>query len=133
MEPAVAWIMENHGLGRAQATTLVGTIVWMLGFTTVLSFNRLSDFRFWNGTIFDNLDFLTSNIMLPVGGLLITVFASWVMCQNSSADELDEAAGTLYRLWWFLARYVAPVAVLLVFLNAIGVLTPVFDALMPQG
>ena len=133
MEPAVAWIMENHGLGRAQATTLVGTIIWVLGFTTVLSFNRLSDFRFWNGTIFDNIGFLTSNIMLPVGGLLITVFAGWVMCQNSSADELDETAGTLYRLWRFLARYVAPVAVLLIFLNATGLLAPVFDALMPQG
>lgn len=133
MEPAVAWIMENHGLGRAQATTLVGTIIWVLGFATVLSFNLLSDFLFWNGTIFDNIDFLTSNIMLPVGGLLITVFAGWVMCQNSSADELDETAGTVYRLWRFLARYVAPVAVLLVFLNAIGLLTPVFDALMPQG
>jgi NSS family neurotransmitter:Na+ symporter len=133
MEPAVAWIMENHGLGRVQAATLVGSVVWVLGFTTVLSFNRLSDFQFWNGTIFDNIDFLTSNILLPLGGLLITVFAGWVMCQNSSADELDETAGPLFRLWRFLARYVAPVAVLLIFLNAIGLLTPIFDALIPQG
>ena len=133
MEPAVAWSMENHGLGRVQAATLVGGIVWVLGFMTVLSFNRLSEFQFWNGTIFDNIDFLTTNIMLPLGGLLITVFAGWVMCQNSSADELDETAGPLYQLWRFLARYVAPAAVLLIFLNAIGLLTPVFDALMPQG
>ena len=133
MEPAVAWIMENHGLGRVQAATLVGGVVWVLGFTTVLSFNRLSNFQFWNGTIFDNIDFLTSNILLPLGGLLITVFAGWVMCQNSSADELDETAGPLFRLWRFLARYVAPVAVLLIFLNAIGLLTPIFDALIPQG
>ena len=133
MEPAVAWIMENRGLGRAQAGILVGGVVWVLGFMTVLSFNRLSDFQFWNGTIFDNMDFVTTNIMLPLGGLFITVFAGWVMCQNSSADELDESAGPLYRMWQFLARYVAPVAVLLIFFNAIGLLEPVFDALAPQG
>ncbi|MEC7803967.1 MAG: sodium-dependent transporter [Pseudomonadota bacterium] len=133
MEPAVAWIMENRGVGRAPAAMLVGGVVWVLGFMTVLSFNRLSDFRFWNGTIFDNMDFVTTNIMLPLGGLFITLFAGWVMCQNSSADELDETAGSLYRLWRFLARYVAPVAVLLIFFNAIGLLEPIFDALMPQG
>ena len=133
MEPAVAWIMENRGVGRAPAAMLVGGVVWVLGFMTVLSFNRLSDFRFWNGTIFDNMDFVTTNIMLPLGGLFITLFAGWVMCQNSSADELDETAGSLYRLWRFLARYVAPVAVLLIFFNAIGLLEPIFDVLMPQG
>jgi NSS family neurotransmitter:Na+ symporter len=81
----------------------------------------LSEVRFFRGTFFDNLDFLTSNILLPLGGLAIVVFAGWVMCQNSTAEEIDPAAGGGYQLWRFLARYVAPVAVVMIFLNAIGV------------
>jgi len=121
-EPAVAWMVESYDMTRKMAAVRVGFIIWLLGFATVLSFSWLSDFKFWRGTLFDNLDYLTLNIMLPLGGLGITVFASWVMCQNSSADELGHDAGASYRAWRFLARYVAPVGVILVFLNAIGVI-----------
>ena len=122
MEPAVVWMVENFKLSRAAAAIRVGGIIWLLGFATVLSFSNLSGFKFWNGTIFDNLDYLTSNIMLPLGGFFITIFAGWVMCENSSADELDPGAGLVYRIWRLLSRWVAPVAVVLVFLNATGAL-----------
>ena len=121
MEPAVTWLMESRKISRARSAWLVGLIIWLLGFLTVLSFSSLADLKFLRGTMFDNLDFLASNILLPLGGLLITVFAGWVMCKNSSADELDAQAGAGYRIWRRLARYVAPVAVICVFLNAIGV------------
>ena len=61
------------------------------------------------------------NIMLPLGGLLIVGFAGWVMCRNSTADELG-GAGNVYRLWRFLARVVAPIGILFVFLKAVGLL-----------
>ena len=100
---------------------MVGLSIWALGLGTVLSFNVLSDFKFLRGTIFDNLDYLTINIMLPLGGVLIVVFAGWVMCRNSTADELG-GTGTLYKLWRVLARYVAPIGILFVFLKAVGLL-----------
>ncbi len=121
MEPAVAWMIERHLLSRPAAATVVGVIIWLLGILTVLSFSTLKDLTFLKGTMFDNFDYLTSNIMLPLGGLLITLFAGWVMCSNSSSDELDPDAGNVYRLWRLLTRYVVPVAVALVFLNAVGV------------
>ncbi len=121
IEPPVAWLMESRGLSRPVAALLVGGTIWALGFGTVLSFNVWSDFRFWRGTYFDNLDFVTSNIMLPLSGLAIIIFGGWVMARISTADELDPSAGPWYRLWRFLARYVSPVAVALIFLNAIGV------------
>ena len=91
LEPAVAWLVESHGLRRGSAAALAGGIIWVLGLFTVLSFNELADFTFLRGTIFDNVDFLTSNMLLPLGGLFITVFAGWVMCANSSSDELDRS------------------------------------------
>ncbi len=121
MEPAVAWLVEHSNRTRAQAAVMVGGLVWSVGFGTVLSFNALSGSRFLRGTIYDNIDYVTSNVLLPLGGLLITIFAAWVMCRNSSADELG-GAGTIYKLWRFLARYVAPVAIAFIFLRAVGVL-----------
>jgi NSS family neurotransmitter:Na+ symporter len=120
MEPAVAWLVEQHNRTRVQAAVMVGGLIWFIGLGTVLSFNVLSDFRFSRGTIYDNLEFLTSNVMLPLGGMMITIFAAWVMCRNSTADEL-RGAGAAYKLWRILARYVAPLAILLVFLRAVGV------------
>ena len=121
MEPAVAWIVERYQRTRAQGAIIVGLVTWVLGFGTVMSFSDWSGFTFLKGTIYDNVDFLTSNIMLPLGGLLVTLFAGWVMCRNSSSDELG-GAGNMYKLWRFLSRFVAPVAILFIFLKAIGLL-----------
>ena len=121
MEPAVAWIVERFSKTRAQAAVAIGLLIWAVGFGTVLSFNALADFTFWRGTIFDNLDHLTLNIMLPLGGLLIVVFAGWVMCRNSTADELG-GSGAVYKLWRFLTRIVAPIGIVFVFLKAVGLL-----------
>ena len=118
MEPAVAWIVERFNRTRAQAAVMTGLLIWLLGFGSVLSFNVLADFKFLAGTIFDNVDYLTSNIFLPLGGLLIVVFAGWVMCRNSTSDELG-SSGTWYRAWSFLARFVAPIGILFVLANAI--------------
>jgi NSS family neurotransmitter:Na+ symporter len=119
VEPAVAWLVEYFGKTRAQAAVLIGLIIWAVGFATVLSFNVLREVTFFAGTLFDNIDYLTSNIMLPVGGLLIVIFAGWVMCRNSTAEELG-GAGTLYKAWRVLARYLAPIGILLILVNAVA-------------
>ena len=122
IEPGVAWLIESKGVSRAWAAWLIGLIVWVVGLATVFSFNLLADFRFLRGTLFDNIDYLTTNIMLPLGGLLIAIFAGWIMCRNSSNEELDVGKGKVYRGWRFLTRWVAPMGVLLIFLKATGLL-----------
>jgi NSS family neurotransmitter:Na+ symporter len=119
MEPAVAWVVEHFNKSRAQATVFIGGLIWVLGFASVLSFNVLSEATFLAGTLFDNIDYLTSNIMLPLGGLLITIFAGWVMCRNSTADELGSSGG-LYKAWRLLARFIAPIGILFVLINAVS-------------
>jgi NSS family neurotransmitter:Na+ symporter len=121
MEPAVAWCVESLKVGRSLAAMLVGFMIWLLGLGSVLSFNVLADTVFYKGTIFDNVDHVTSNIMLPLGGVLITVFAAWIMCRNSTSEELG-GAGQIYKIWRLLARYVAPVAILFVFLKSVGLM-----------
>jgi NSS family neurotransmitter:Na+ symporter len=119
LEPAVAWLTESTRFQRKWAAILLGGVVWALGLVTILSFNVLADVRFWQGTLYNNLEHVTVNILLPLVGLSITVFAGWVMCGNSSSEELDSEAGVVYSVWRFLARFVAPAGVGLVFLNAV--------------
>jgi len=126
LEPAVTWLVENHGFKRIKATFIAGSTIWALGILTVFSFNKWA-FKFSlfgkmheNG-FFDVFDQLTANIMLPMGGMLIALFAGWFMSQEATRDELEMRNWT-YLSWRFLVRYVSPFAILIVFLNVIGVI-----------
>ncbi len=144
IEPAVAWLVENKGMTRVFASVLAGGLTWLFGLLTVLSFNIWSDVKLLSGiqwfsdklresTIFDLLDILTANIMLPLGGMLIAIFVGWSMTRDSSVDELAMKDGFFYRLWRFLVRYITPLAVFIIFLNAIGVIDLISRYLTPLG
>ena len=121
IEPAVAWLVENHNISRVSASAWLGVLSWLLGIATILSFNYWEQYKLHGKTIFDVLDYVTANIMLPLGGLLIAVFAGWVLSVKSSYDEMANGRQG-YAVWLFLVRYVTPVAVILIFLNVSGVL-----------
>ena len=121
LEPAVAWVVERHNRPRGRAAVMVGAVIWLLGLGIALSFNVLADFTTVRGSLYQNIEYLTSNIMLPLGGLLITIFAGWVVCGNSSAEELGGVRRS-YRIWRFLSRFLAPAAILVVFLQAVGLI-----------
>ncbi len=122
LEPMVAWLVENLSFSRVRAAVLAGVSVWLLGIACLLSLNEWSGVTLFGKGFLDLFDFLTANILLPLGGLLIAAFAGWVLSRAASVDELDMGDGVAYRLWRVLIRYVAPLAVALVFLNAIGLL-----------
>ena len=121
IEPAVTHLVEDHGQSRIQACVKAGLATWLLGIGTVLSFNWWADIKLFGKTFFDSLDFLTANIMLPLGGLFIAIFAGWILPRRDSEKELGgDHLG--YRLWRFTVRYVSPLAVFIVFLRSIEVI-----------
>lgn len=122
VEPAVSWMCERTTLGRAGASTAVGAGVWLLGCAAALSFNRWADVRLFGLGVFDFLDYLTSNILLPLGGLLMVLFAGWVMRRAAAAEEL-RLGQRWFAVWRFAVRYLAPVAIVLVFLSLTGLLS----------
>ncbi|MEE9302760.1 MAG: sodium-dependent transporter [Thiotrichaceae bacterium] len=121
IEPAVAWLVEKAAITRLRATVLMGGVTWLVGIGSILSFNVWSDAKFLDKTFFDWMDYLTSNIMLPFGGLLIALFAGWVMRRNSSQEELGLSSG-MHGLWSFLVKYVAIIAVSIVMLKVSGLM-----------
>ena len=127
IEPAVAYMVENKGYNRIYASVLIGGLTWFVGLGTVFSFNIGKDITFSipflleNATFFDTLDYLTANIMLPLGGLFIALFTGWVMHKQSSKEEMATYP-FIFKLWFFLVRYITPLAVIVVFLKAIKVI-----------
>ncbi|MCK4675931.1 MAG: sodium-dependent transporter, partial [Gammaproteobacteria bacterium] len=127
IEPAVAYLVENQGINRIYAAVWVGGLTWLVGLGTVFSFNIWKDktlsipYLFEDLTFFDTLDYLTANIMLPLGGLFIALFAGWVMREESTREEIYTHPA-VYKIWRFLTRFIAPVAVIVVFLKAVSVI-----------
>ena len=122
VEPSVAWLIENKQFSRRQAAVFVGTAIWITGIGTILSFSYWSDFKLFGKNIFESVDYLTANIMLPLGGLFIALFAGWIMSQNSSDEELDITPRFIYLIWRLLIRYIAPLGIIIIFLNMVGVI-----------
>jgi len=125
LEPVVTWLVENKGMRRLKATIITGGIAWIVGIGTVLSFNHWAfSFTFAglekHGGIFDIIDILTANILLPLGGLIISIFVAWIMSKMSVKEELDMNEG-LYKFWFFTTKYVASVGVGIIFLSQFGI------------
>jgi len=120
IEPAVAWLTENRGLNRSQASLYAGTACWILGIGTLLSFNNWATATWFGKNVFELIDFITADLMLPAGGILIAIFAGWIMNQRESEKELE--LGSRYPYWQILSKYVAPASVFIVFAHAMGLI-----------
>jgi neurotransmitter:Na+ symporter, NSS family len=120
LEPLVAWRVEA-GWSRLKATLVLASAAWLIGIGSVLSFNLWSGHTLFGKTVFGSLDFLTTNIMLPLGGLLIAVFAGWVMKDPHVRKELNMKNFRVYLGWRVAIRIIAPLAILAVFAHRVGV------------
>ncbi|MCW8194711.1 sodium-dependent transporter [Proteobacteria bacterium 005FR1] len=117
IEPGVAWLVESKNFSRLSANLLLGTIAWTLGLGTVLSFNDWAgeEYHILGVTFFDFVDKLTANFMLPIGGMLIAIFAGWFMKKSHVRREMSHESPEMFELWRALVRYISPTLVALVF------------------
>jgi NSS family neurotransmitter:Na+ symporter len=101
---------------------VIGGFAWLLGIGSVLSFNLWSgeEYQLFGKTLFDLKDFLASNIMLPLGGLLIALFVGYGAGRQMALEELAISRQHLFDAWWRVIRYVSPVGIAIVFLNSVG-------------
>ena len=116
IEPGVAWLIESLKIKRITATALLGFTAWFIGLFSALSFNLLSEFTIFGKNFFDATDFLTNQIMLPLGGIFIAIFVGWIMKKEHVLDELGFQENFIFKAWYFSVRFVAPALVGLVFL-----------------
>ena len=120
IEPMIIWLIEKYDLTRIQAATFSTGLAWLLGIGTIISFNIGSDFKIFSMTIFELLDYITSNILLPMGGIMITIFVGWFISKENINSELKIKSRFLTFVWYFSTRILSPLAVMFVMLNALG-------------
>lgn len=121
LEVVVATLMDMFQMRRIMATLGAGVAIFAFGILSAKSDLVLPGI---GKNVFDALDWLVSNVLLPLGGLAIAVFVGWIMPRSRTHDEFvtgSRLAG-LYGSWLFLIRYVVPVAITLIFLHAIGLI-----------
>ncbi|OUU39340.1 MAG: sodium-dependent transporter [Cellvibrionales bacterium TMED49] len=115
LEPAVAWLIEEKRISRPRASIFLSFLVWILGIGTVLSFNLAKDIKVAGFTFFDALDFLTANIMLPLSGFAIAIFVGFIMGHDLVRAQMVDLSSKYLERWLWLLRYLAPIAVLMIF------------------
>jgi NSS family neurotransmitter:Na+ symporter len=104
LEVAVSWAEEHAGVKRATAALALGGLCWLIGAGSVYS-----------DAFFALTDEVTAKLMLPLGGLLVALFAGWAVKREILREELVHASDRAFTLWRLLIRWVAPVGTLVIF------------------
>ncbi len=123
LEAPVAWLESRDGWSRKKAAWVSALIVWLLGLLPAMSLNALATyyplgFMGVERTFFDLFDYLSNNLLLPLGGLVIAVIVGWVVPNRIAEEELSMLAEHhWFKLWMFVLRYVVTIILVVVFVN----------------
>ncbi|MCH5328100.1 MAG: sodium-dependent transporter [Coprobacter sp.] len=122
-EVAISYLHEEFGMSRRRATLILVLVCFFMSTLCSLSFGPLRQVTIGSLTIFDFCDFLSSNILLPLGGLLIAIYVGWVLDKKFVRNQISD--GGRINVWYFdllmiSLRFIAPVAISLIFLSGLG-------------
>jgi neurotransmitter:Na+ symporter, NSS family len=125
LEIVVAYVSEELKLSRKKATIVSATLIYMLGIFCTLSQGPLDNLGLFGKNLFSIFDYLAANIILPLGALIIAVFTGWFLGKRNVRDEITNGGlfkGRLFSTFMTIIRFVAPIAIAIVFLNGLGLI-----------
>lgn len=125
LEVVVAYFSEELNMTRKKATIIASVSISILGAFCTMSQGPMNYLRIFRNTFFDDLEYLSANVMLPLGGLLIVIFVGWFMGSSNVKAEISNEGGLKARffgVFMFILKFLAPIAIALVFLNGVGLL-----------
>lgn len=124
LEIIVSVITKKDIKGRKKWSWIIGIAIFIFGIPSALSYGALGDVTLLGKTFFDLMDYTVSNILMPLGALLIAIFVPLKVKKSVLYDELKQGSGLkrgLFEAWYFLIRFVAPVLIFVVMLDVLGV------------
>lgn len=119
-EPLTKWLEEQKGLTRPKSSLYILAAIGSLSIFSILGYNTLSDFNVGDRDINGLLDYLSNQILLPIGGLLIALFTGWFIKRSVLIQEFGLGDSPLFKIWYFLIRYISPIAVFFIFVLGVS-------------
>jgi NSS family neurotransmitter:Na+ symporter len=125
LEVVVAYFTEELKMKRRISTIFATSLIALLGIICSLSLGIYSDIKIWNRNIFDFLDHISANILLPIGGMFIALFIGWIFGRYKVYREVAHGGklkGWFLQMFMFLVKFVAPIAIFIVFLQGLKII-----------
>jgi NSS family neurotransmitter:Na+ symporter len=119
VESVNAWVEERFNMPRHKSAVLVVGSIAVFSVLSILSYNVMGELNMGGMNFNDMMDYFSTKILLPLGGLLIAVFAGWIVKKEATRDELSSLNARFYGIWHFLIRFVVPPAVLVILVMGI--------------
>ncbi|MCI6989775.1 MAG: sodium-dependent transporter [Campylobacter sp.] len=120
IEPFAFYLINEHKFSRKKALFIIGCAVYILGLACIFSYIAVTKehFTFFGKSFFDCLDYLASNIIMPLGGLFAAIFVGFVMKKATLKILFGKYMSDLFfEIWYFFVRFVAPLAVIIIMIN----------------
>ena len=122
MEVIVAFVIEEFHVKRRSSVLIVFIGLWLLGSLCSLSLGVLSDWKIFGKTIFDLFDYVSANVLMLIGGLVVVIFVGWKLTKPAMRDELTNSGNLHIPNWfinllYFLIRYIAPAAIIIIMVS----------------
>jgi NSS family neurotransmitter:Na+ symporter len=118
LEPFTAWVEEKGKLRRSSIVLFLSLLIWLLGLGSIFSFNVWSEFKIFGLNFLEFLDYITNNIMLPLGGFSVAILIGWVMPEKFLKENLM-LRKNFFRWFYFSLKFVAPISIILIFLYSV--------------
>ena len=115
LEPFTAWMEEKVKIERRIIVCILGFFIWVIGLGSIFSFNIWAEIKFFGLNFLEGLDYLTNNIMLPVGGFFVALLTGWFLPKRFLEESLN-INKSFFKLFYFCLRFISIGAILLIFL-----------------
>lgn len=125
LEVSVSYLIDAFQFSRKKAVIIAGTAVTLVGIPSALSFGPWSHITIFGKSIFDFMDFITTNILLPIGGIFLCIVVSYIWGLDKAKDEITNHGTVKFyscMVWGVIMKFLAPIALIIIFLNSIGIL-----------
>ena len=123
LETVIAAAIREDESKRSKNTWIIGTAIFIVGIPSALSFGVLSDWKLFGKTLFDLWDYMITALIMPISSLLVAVFVGRIRQKSDVLEHMREGSSVpqaVIVLWLNALRFLAPVAILLVFANTLG-------------
>lgn len=130
LEIIVASIVKGKAEKRTKYAYIIGILIFLVGIPSALSYSTFADILIFSKSLFDSADYLVSNILMPLGVLLISIFVSHKIEKSTLREELlqhSRLGATAFNIWFFIMKYIIPLVIILVFLDITGILNKIVE------